>query len=44
MPMCPSEVVWGEIRYLIEVMKTMPERISKRRLALGDRKVRTVDM
>ena len=44
MPMCPSEVVWGELRYITEVLRTMPERISKRRLALGNRKLRTVDM
>lgn len=44
MPICPSEVVWGELRYITEVLRTMPERISKRRLALGNRKLRTVDM
>ncbi|MGN1245934.1 MAG: nucleotidyltransferase family protein [Muribaculaceae bacterium] len=41
-PMCPSEVVWGELRYLYSVLLTMPERFRKRRLALGDRRLKVV--
>ena len=37
LPVCPSEVVWGQLIYLYQVMRTIPKRVRRGRLSLTDR-------